>query len=646
MRTLVKTLGFLVLLVVAAIGYWIFSPSKPDSDGQAYDYDYKPENVDNPDFVSLDQGWDNVARDVFYHAPQGSPILPYDWFLALEQPDARKPFRDDDYLAGFGLIPWGKSARNPDGLPIGLTRDKGIYGVEAKLGMNCGACHVTKVTVGDKQLLIDGGASHFNFGDFMAALLDTMDSTYTDEAKFARFAAAINGPDADPARNAELRQRFRGVLEHRRDWAIRNNMTVVPGPSRVDALNIILNQVTAYMLDRPDNARPVKAPVSLPFVWDAPYLDFVQYNAVVPNAGAGALGRNVGQVLGVFGEAEIIPSTIPMGYPSSVNISHLNDLEKTMEDLHAPSWAEAADKGILPALDADKVAAGAAIFTKECSGCHRGIDRLNQGDLASVKVTKVALSEIGTDPTAALGFVERQANTGPLQGRKSGFVAGNPLCERVYANQLLAHMTVGVMMEQLGTSKGPILDTLGEEVGASLKGALKTVEEKFSLRPHGAVKTEASDQEIIAQMRARGATEDQIVAALKARETDKAALYKVLVEDTLDARIKDLGCLEVLQDAVYRARPLDGIWATGPFLHNGSVPNIRELLRPASARSKTFYVGSTELDTANIGFANKPGPRSMLFDTSLPGNSNAGHEYGTGLSGEQVEALLEYIRSL
>ena len=59
----------------------------------------------------------------------------------------------------------------------------------------------------------------------------------------------------------------------------------------------------------------------------------------------------------------------------------------------------------------------------------------------------------------------------------------------------------------------------------------------------------------------------------------------------------------------YKARPLDGIWATAPFLHNGSVPSLWELLQPPERRVKTFYVGSRELDPVHVGFdpASSPG---------------------------------------
>jgi hypothetical protein len=123
-------------------------------------------------------------------------------------------------------------------------------------------------------------------------------------------------------------------------------------------------------------------------------------------------------------------------------------------------------------------------------------------------------------------------------------------------------------------------------------------------------------------------------------------LYGLLVEDGLNSSAKNLPCLEVLQEAVYKARPLDGIWVTGPYLHNGSVVSIRSLLKPAPKREKTFTTGSVELDLINIGFKNETAVNTFVFDTTLPGNSNSGHEYGTGLSDADTESLLEYIKSL
>ncbi len=98
----------------------------------------------------------------------------------------------------------------------------------------------------------------------------------------------------------------------------------------------------------------------------------------------------------------------------------------------------------------------------------------------------------------------------------------------------------------------------------------------------------------------------------------------------------------------YKARPLDGIWATGPFLHNGSVPSLAELLKRPADRVAQFCVGSDLYDVRNIGYVSTTpcGPRQFLFDTRLHGNSNSGHAYGVNLSNEEKENLLEYLKTL
>jgi mono/diheme cytochrome c family protein len=96
----------------------------------------------------------------------------------------------------------------------------------------------------------------------------------------------------------------------------------------------------------------------------------------------------------------------------------------------------------------------------------------------------------------------------------------------------------------------------------------------------------------------------------------------------------------------YKARPINGIWTSAPYLHNGSVPTIHDLLLPASQRPTQFHVGNRELDTINVGNQIIPLESSSLFDTTQLGNSNAGHEYGTQMSEPDRKALIEYIKSL
>jgi hypothetical protein len=99
----------------------------------------------------------------------------------------------------------------------------------------------------------------------------------------------------------------------------------------------------------------------------------------------------------------------------------------------------------------------------------------------------------------------------------------------------------------------------------------------------------------------------------------------------------------------YLSVPLDGLWLRAPYLHNGSVPTLADLLEPAAARPTLFWRGYDLLDPVKVGFVST-GPEAEAtgsrHDTSLPGNGNGGHEYGTMLSAEEKRALVEYMKTL
>ena len=85
----------------------------------------------------------------------------------------------------------------------------------------------------------------------------------------------------------------------------------------------------------------------------------------------------------------------------------------------------------------------------------------------------------------------------------------------------------------------------------------------------------------------------------------------------------------------------------GPYLHNGSVPNLWALLQPAAARPTRFMVGSREFDPKNVGFATDRSPYNATFVVDAAnGNGNGGHEYGTALSEADKWALIEYMKGL
>ena len=113
-------------------------------------------------------------------------------------------------------------------------------------------------------------------------------------------------------------------------------------------------------------------------------------------------------------------------------------------------------------------------------------------------------------------------------------------------------------------------------------------------------------------------------------------------------------------ELAYKVRPLNGVWATPPYLHNGSVPTIEDLLGDPENRPPTFYLGSREYDPVKLGYKTDPIANGFEFDTSIRGNSNRGHEFrkdfskdkeikgviGPELSEGDRKALIEYLKTL
>ncbi len=102
----------------------------------------------------------------------------------------------------------------------------------------------------------------------------------------------------------------------------------------------------------------------------------------------------------------------------------------------------------------------------------------------------------------------------------------------------------------------------------------------------------------------------------------------------------------------YANSPLDGLWLRAPYLHNGSVPTLRDLLEPSDKRPVKFYRGYDVYDRKKVGFvsdvAEEKGRKYFLYDTAEPGNANKGHEgkrYGTELSAAAKDALVEYLKT-
>jgi mono/diheme cytochrome c family protein len=126
-----------------------------------------------------------------------------------------------------------------------------------------------------------------------------------------------------------------------------------------------------------------------------------------------------------------------------------------------------------------------------------------------------------------------------------------------------------------------------------------------------------------------------------------------------DKRDKTNGYMpnEVRGKLAYKVRPLNGVWATPPYLHNGSVPNVYLLLSPAKERPTEFYLGNREYDPVNLGYKYDELANGFLFKTSIRGNSNSGHEFNDEPEGtkgkvgkrtllpDERKAIIEFLKT-
>jgi hypothetical protein len=121
--------------------------------------------------------------------------------------------------------------------------------------------------------------------------------------------------------------------------------------------------------------------------------------------------------------------------------------------------------------------------------------------------------------------------------------------------------------------------------------------------------------------------------------------------DEANQAVKNLGINRpnMVKNQGYCSPPLDGVWMRAPYLHNGSVPTLRDLLAPVPERPRTFYRGYDVYDPVNVGFVTQ-GPeaerRGWRQAASVRGDGNQGHTYGTDLNEPEKAALLEYLKTL
>lgn len=516
----------------------------------------------------LNQGFDEETRQTFYHAPQGTRLLPYSWFLELEQATNTTRFLDDENLRRLGVIPDDNTLNNSDQLPVGFAKTLDPIANQTWVGLTCAACHTTEISYNNQTIRIDGGPSLFDaltFAQEIGKALDALVGEHSYDEKFLRFAKAVLKEQWSEVRQQQLRKELIANLKEKlepQQVAKENQINLYPtawGFGRLDAFGRGGNSVL-FKLDK-SNLRPADAPVSFPAIWKAWTLNRVQWNGAIMQP----MGRNLGQAIGV--NANVVLEQTQDQFRTSVSVKDLAEIEELVQRLQPPAWPSA----LFGAINQIKARRGSKLYEQHCAHCH--VPKLtapNKYGKQFKEVNLIPLQEIGTDPVSATNFHHRMVKTGPL-----------------------------------GLGLLPVADTTAY---------------------------------LTSQIQARQYKE------LKIPE-DQQETWNGYRPNTMQAPL------------AYIARPHSGVWALAPYLHNGSIPNLYQLLSPREERDNVFYVGHSEFDPFHVGFVTqKKTKTNFRFDTILPGNSNGGHEFrdgpkengviGPSLSRQDRWDLIEYLKTI
>ncbi len=516
----------------------------------------------------LEQGFDEETRQTFYHAVQGTKLLPYVWFLALEQATNTKSFFNDENLERFGLFPDHQSLNNPDELPVGFAKTIDSTDENAYVGLTCAACHTTEISYSNHTVRIDGGPSLFDallFAQEISKALGALVGESSDQEKFLRFSKAVLKEQWSEVGKTQLQDRVLNALNKKlqpQHVAEDSEIHLYPttwGPGRLDALGRGGNTVL-FQLDK-HNLRSANAPVSYPAIWSTWILSRVQWNGAVRQP----MGRNLLQALGLG--ADLSFDSANKQFWSSANVLDLSRIERVVQQLNPPVWPEK----ILGPIDQIQVSRGARLYEQHCAHCHvAALPEPRQDGKQFKEVHLIPLEEIGTDPLSATNFYYRTAKTG--------------------------------------------------SVGLGLLSVADTAEYLTTNIIEGQYKEQNISQE----------------------QQDEWNGYR---PNTLE------------RELAYMARPHSGVWALAPYLHNGSIPNLFQLLSPREERENIFYVGHADFDPKQVGYVSqKIADTDFKFVTSILGNSNAGHEFrngpkangviGPSLSKDERWDLIEYLKTL
>jgi mono/diheme cytochrome c family protein len=551
----------------------------------------------------LDQ-WSAAERQTYYFTPQGTQVkgLRYDWFTALELPFSQQRFASPEYLARFGFLvdPAQKaSPDNPGNLPVGFARHQNPGSSEQFLDITCAACHTGELRFKGQAIRIDGGSAQH----VLPSSVPTLRGGSFGQALVASLASTYYNP-----------------------WKFERFARQVLGKD-YDARHEELRKAFKVSLD-----------TFLRVAWNDTHRGL--YPTEEGPGRTDAFGRIANASFGDAISAENYRvANAPVDYPQLWDIWTFDWVQ----------WNGSAQQPMARNVgEALGVGATLSFFDaqgKPLQGDARYPSSVRVRDLNKIEET-LQLLKPPVWPEALLGAIDK-----PLAAKGRALFSEN--CAGCHVPKVVQgpdrpvqqlHM---LPIQVIGTDPGTANNIADHRFDLTSLQWDPAELAKLEVQLHP-TPTEPLDLSQLSV--AKGLA---YVTAFVENRAYRDAGVTPAERPALDGFGLPIGVREL---RAYKARPLAGVWATPPFLHNGSVPTIYQLLSPQDERAITFYKGNFEYDPRHLGYRTEAFTNGFLFDTRITGNHNSGHEFragerGNGVIGRLLQpqerwALLEYLKVL
>jgi hypothetical protein len=617
--------GVGVALIVLAAGfgiYWKYSAKEGDRN-----HNTKGGPGPGPaqgDLIQLSKDLTEQERQDFYHLAEGSELYPVLWMRALKTKDDNYFF---DSVAQIGFLP---DPKNEDGLPVGLTSGvtRGLEALGPMSGLNCAACHVGELHYKGKRVRIDGAPNLLNTRSFYVLLIESALDTAKDPAKLIAFNAKVH----------ELEEK-KDNKEPSKLRALGRKVAVGLAQKQEEALNKVLKPLVDQLIKKE---------------FESKRFSFKD-----------ALKDNV-KNLDDFNQK----------VAKDLHLDELRDLVKHSAVLKGIA-DEAEKHGALTNVVQDlyvklRLLRARAEFLKRLGmvGEDKDTEIWGPGRVDAFGSARAFLFQTGYRPLTPVSYpplfdlpshewFHYDNNTNTFLERNFGQALGVGAVwdgeSKKYSLEPKNLRKLEALARKLTAPKWP------EEVFGKIDPARaqrgKALYQTYCAKCHDAAENPKFEELFPLEVTK---TDPNRATTFAEKVPPKDTPFPDLIQKTL-AEIKEVALAEFSpeeQEAIkkepviwrgpakYSARSIKGSWSTAPYLHNGSVPTLFELLSPVKERRDKFYLGSREYDVERVGYVSDD--KMTPFDTSKPGNSNAGHEgkeYGTHISVEERKDLLEFLKS-